>query len=85
MGSSSAVRAPRTLSFPLLMNRSRRGDLQAIEFTGETVEGLDMAGRMTCCNMAIEMGVRPALFLPIQLRGSISGTPEYHSVSPEKR
>ncbi len=29
---------------------------QAMEFTGDTIEGLDMDGRMTVCNMAIEAG-----------------------------
>jgi 3-isopropylmalate/(R)-2-methylmalate dehydratase large subunit len=29
---------------------------QAIEFTGETISEMSMAGRMTLCNMAIEMG-----------------------------
>jgi 3-isopropylmalate/(R)-2-methylmalate dehydratase large subunit len=29
---------------------------KAIEFTGETIRNLSMSGRMTLCNMAIEMG-----------------------------
>jgi len=29
---------------------------QAMEFTGSTISGLDMGGRMTICNMAIEAG-----------------------------
>jgi len=29
---------------------------QAMEFTGDTITALDMAGRMTICNMAIEAG-----------------------------
>ncbi len=29
---------------------------QAMEFTGDTITGLDMSGRMTICNMAIEAG-----------------------------
>ncbi|MHB1340835.1 MAG: 3-isopropylmalate dehydratase large subunit [Coriobacteriia bacterium] len=29
---------------------------QAMEFTGDTIKGLDMDGRMTICNMAIEAG-----------------------------
>jgi 3-isopropylmalate/(R)-2-methylmalate dehydratase large subunit len=36
----------------------------AIEFAGETVRRLDMAGRMTLCNMAIEAGSRIALVAP---------------------
>ncbi|MDD1647738.1 MAG: 3-isopropylmalate dehydratase large subunit [Methanomicrobiales archaeon] len=37
---------------------------RAIEFTGETIRALDMAGRMTCCNMAIEMGAKAGLVAP---------------------
>jgi 3-isopropylmalate/(R)-2-methylmalate dehydratase large subunit len=37
---------------------------QAIEFTGKTIENLDMAGRMTCCNMAIEMGAKAGIVAP---------------------
>jgi 3-isopropylmalate/(R)-2-methylmalate dehydratase large subunit len=36
----------------------------AIEFMGETVRGLGMAGRMTLCNMAIEAGARSGLVAP---------------------
>lgn len=35
-----------------------------IEFTGECVRALDMAGRMTLCNLAIEAGARTALVAP---------------------
>jgi 3-isopropylmalate/(R)-2-methylmalate dehydratase large subunit len=37
---------------------------KAIEFCGETISGLDMAGRMTCCNMAIEMGAKAGIIAP---------------------
>ncbi len=37
---------------------------QALEFSGETISGLDMAGRMTCCNMAIEMGAKAGIVPP---------------------
>ncbi len=37
---------------------------QAIEFTGETISHLDMAGRMTCTNMAIEMGGKAGIVAP---------------------
>jgi 3-isopropylmalate/(R)-2-methylmalate dehydratase large subunit len=37
---------------------------QAIEFCGETIESLDMPGRMTCCNMAIEMGAKAGIIAP---------------------
>ena len=36
----------------------------AIEYTGETVTALSMAGRMTLCNMTIEAGARVGLIAP---------------------
>jgi len=35
-----------------------------IEFGGEAIAGLDMAGRMTVCNMSIEAGARAGLIAP---------------------
>ncbi|MDD1672706.1 MAG: 3-isopropylmalate dehydratase large subunit [Methanomicrobiales archaeon] len=37
---------------------------QTLEFTGNTVQNMDMAGRMTCCNMAIEMGAKAGIVPP---------------------
>ena len=37
---------------------------KAIEFTGDTFGSMDMAGRMTCCNMAIEMGAKAGICPP---------------------
>ena len=37
-----------------------------IEFCGDTIRGLDMAGRMTVCNMSIESGARAGLIAPDQ-------------------
>jgi 3-isopropylmalate/(R)-2-methylmalate dehydratase large subunit len=36
----------------------------AVEFAGEAIAALDMAGRMTICNMALELGARAALIAP---------------------
>jgi 3-isopropylmalate/(R)-2-methylmalate dehydratase large subunit len=36
----------------------------AIEYTGEVVRGLPMAGRMTICNMSIEAGARAGMISP---------------------
>ncbi len=35
-----------------------------IEYAGEAIRGLDMAGRMTVCNMSIEAGARAGLIAP---------------------
>ncbi|MFH0968633.1 MAG: 3-isopropylmalate dehydratase large subunit [Methanobacteriota archaeon] len=40
---------------------------KAVEFTGETVSSMSMAGRMTCCNMAIEMGGKAGIVPPDQI------------------
>ncbi|KPL18732.1 MAG: 3-isopropylmalate dehydratase large subunit [candidate division Zixibacteria bacterium SM23_81] len=37
---------------------------RAIEFTGETIESLPMAGRFTMANMAVEAGAKNGIFLP---------------------
>ena len=37
---------------------------KAVEFTGETISSVPMAGRMTCCNMAIEMGGKAGIVPP---------------------
>lgn len=39
---------------------------KAIEFTGSYVEALDVPGRMTICNMAVEMGAKTAYMQPNQ-------------------
>jgi 3-isopropylmalate/(R)-2-methylmalate dehydratase large subunit len=50
---------------------------QAVEFTGETFSSMSMPGRMTCCNMAIEMGGKAGIVPPDKiteeyLRGRVS-------------
>ncbi|QOT73912.1 3-isopropylmalate dehydratase large subunit [Sphingobium fuliginis] len=40
------------------------GTGHVIEYTGEAIEALDMAGRMTVCNMSIEAGARAGLIAP---------------------
>ena len=40
------------------------GTGHSIEFTGSTIRALSMEGRMTVCNMAIEMGARVGLIAP---------------------
>jgi 3-isopropylmalate/(R)-2-methylmalate dehydratase large subunit len=37
---------------------------KAVEFTGSTMEAMDIPGRMTCCNMAIEMGGKAGIVPP---------------------
>lgn len=37
---------------------------QAVDFTGDYVQQLDVSGRMTICNMAVEMGAKTAYMQP---------------------
>ena len=37
---------------------------KAIEFTGRTISKMGIPGRMTCCNMAIEMGAKAGIVAP---------------------
>jgi len=37
---------------------------KSTEFTGSTVRGMSMAGRMTLCNMAVEMGTKNGIIAP---------------------
>jgi homoaconitase/3-isopropylmalate dehydratase large subunit len=39
---------------------------RAAEFTGPTVKAMSMAGRMTMCNMAVEMGAKNGIIAPDQ-------------------
>ncbi len=38
----------------------------AVEYTGEAIRGLDMEGRMTVCNLSIELGAKVGLVAPDQ-------------------
>ncbi|HUU76128.1 MAG TPA: 3-isopropylmalate dehydratase large subunit [Methanoregulaceae archaeon] len=42
----------------------------ALEFVGDTIGRMDMAGRMTCCNMAIEMGAKAGIVPPDEVTWS---------------
>jgi homoaconitate hydratase family protein len=37
---------------------------KSVEFTGATIRGMSMAGRMTLCNMAVEMGAKNGIIAP---------------------
>lgn len=40
---------------------------KAVEFYGDTITGLSMSGRMTLCNMAIEMGAKAGIVPPDEI------------------
>lgn len=43
-----------------------------VEFCGEAIRDLSMEGRMTVCNMAIELGAKAGLIALMQLRSTTS-------------
>jgi homoaconitase/3-isopropylmalate dehydratase large subunit len=43
---------------------SAGGTGHVVEFCGEAIRALSMEGRMTLCNMAIEMGAKAGLVAP---------------------
>ncbi len=52
------------------------GTGHVIEYAGETIRALDMAGRMTVCNMSIEAGARAGLVAPDETTFAyVAGTP----------
>jgi 3-isopropylmalate/(R)-2-methylmalate dehydratase large subunit len=58
------------------------GTGHAIEYTGEAIRGLDMAGRMTVCNMSIEAGARAGLIAPDETTFSYIAHRQYAPQGP---
>ena len=57
--------AAKDLALAVLRHIGVRGGVgHAIEFAGPTVDGLDMPGRLTLCNMAVEAGARCGMVAP---------------------
>ena len=63
---------------------------KALEFSGETIEALPMAGRFTVCNMAIEAGAKTGIIPADEvtrdyLRGRAERSGVYHRPDPDAR
>lgn len=63
---------------------------QAMEFGGEVIEQLTMAGRFTICNMAIEAGAKSGIIAPDKitgeyLRGRVNQPDEQLSSDPQAK
>ena len=58
---------PKDVILHILGNLKADGAVyKAIEFTGDYVDGLNVAGRMVLCNMTVEMGAKTAYIQPNQ-------------------
>jgi 3-isopropylmalate/(R)-2-methylmalate dehydratase large subunit len=62
---------------------------KSAEFTGPTMREMDIAGRMTICNMAVEMGAKNGIIEPDEttskfLKGRIKTMPDFAALKSDK-
>jgi homoaconitate hydratase family protein len=62
---------------------------KSAEFTGPTMREMDIAGRMTICNMAVEMGAKNGIIEPDEttskfLQGRIKTMPDFAALKSDK-
>ena len=62
---------------------------KAAEFTGPTIKEMSIAGRMTMCNMAVEMGAKNGIIEPDEttrkfLEGRVKALPDFDALKSDK-
>ena len=62
---------------------------KSAEFTGPTIKGMSIAGRMTMCNMAVEMGAKNGIIEPDEttrkfLEGRVKAMPDFATLKSDK-
>jgi len=62
---------------------------ESAEFTGPTVKAMSIAGRMTLCNMAVEMGAKNGIVEPDEktrefLQGRVKALPDFGALKSDK-
>jgi 3-isopropylmalate/(R)-2-methylmalate dehydratase large subunit len=62
---------------------------KATEFTGPTIKKMSIAGRMTVCNMAVEMGAKNGIIEPDEttrkfLEGRVKALPDFDALKSDK-
>ena len=62
---------------------------KSTEFTGPTIKSMSIAGRMTLCNMAVEMGAKNGIIEPDEttrkfLEGRVKALPNFESLKSDK-
>jgi 3-isopropylmalate/(R)-2-methylmalate dehydratase large subunit len=62
---------------------------KSVEFTGPTIKSMSIAGRMTLCNMAVEMGAKNGIIEPDEttrkfLEGRVKALPNFDALKSDK-
>jgi 3-isopropylmalate/(R)-2-methylmalate dehydratase large subunit len=62
---------------------------KSVEFTGPTIKSMSIAGRMTLCNMAVEMGAKNGIIEPDEttrkfLEGRVKTLPNFEALKSDK-
>jgi len=62
---------------------------ESSEFTGSTIKAMSIAGRMTLCNMAVEMGAKNGIIEPDEktrefLNGRVKAMPNFEELKSDK-
>jgi 3-isopropylmalate/(R)-2-methylmalate dehydratase large subunit len=81
---------PKDLILNIIGNLSVDGAIyKAAEFTGPTIKTMSVAGRMTLCNMAVEMGAKNGIIAPDEttrefLQDRIPRIPDFKGLQSDK-
>ena len=81
---------PKDLILSIIGNLSTDGaTYKAAEFTGSTIKEMSIAGRMTVCNMAVEMGAKNGIIAPDEttrkfLEGRVKKMPDLKTLQSDK-
>ncbi len=81
---------PKDLILAIIGKMSVDGAIyESAEFTGPTIKAMSIAGRMTLCNMAVEMGAKNGIIEPDEitrkfLEGRVKILPDFDSLKSDK-
>ncbi len=81
---------PKDLILSIIGRVSVEGAIyESAEFTGPTIKDMCIAGRMTLCNMAVEMGAKNGIIEPDEitrkfLEGRVKNLPDFEALKSDK-
>ena len=81
---------PKDLILSIIGRMSVDGAIyESAEFTGPTIKSMSIAGRMTMCNMAVEMGAKNGIIEPDEttrkfLEGRVKTLPDFDTLKSDK-